>query len=76
MTPAGAKGPIQFGADVGGPGYVDVRSGVDGAQLFHLTSPGAAEFFHPARIGDADGDGFDDFLVAASGAAYVYHSTP
>ncbi|MCI0585658.1 MAG: VCBS repeat-containing protein [Planctomycetes bacterium] len=53
-----------------GPGYVDLRSGTDGALLYTLTGVSIGDQYGAAvaGTGDVDGDGVPDLLVGIPGA--------
>lgn len=50
-----------------GPGYVEVRSGANGALVYRKTGPVVGNNFgsRVARAGDYNADGFDDIMVAS-----------
>jgi len=55
------------GSDLGGPdsGGAEVRSGIDGSVLLRIAA-GVGEYAGSvSRLGDADGDGFDDLLFGS-----------
>jgi hypothetical protein len=64
-------GDVLVGApqDISGTGYVEIRSGANGALLRTFLGPvsGARAGWSVARLGDLDVDGFDDYAIGMPG---------
>ncbi len=56
-----------------GAGYAEIRSGATGAVIHHVSGPAGSNYFGDQAdvVGDANGDGFEDFVVASTTRAYL-----